>query len=77
MWCKRWAQNSLNQLISVAVSIDLRTLECERKDKRVESCVTADRWALEPELGCMAEEANDCIFWTCPVSEQIVTLVAA
>lgn len=39
--------------------------------------LTADRWALEPELGCMAEEANDCIFWTCPVSEQIARLVAA
>lgn len=39
MWCKRWAQNGLNQLISVAVSIDLRTLKGERKGKRVESCV--------------------------------------
>lgn len=55
------ALKGLNLLTNKAGSIDLGTFEGKRKGKRVEPHLTAERCALEPQLGCMAEEADDCI----------------
>lgn len=57
--CRRWGLKGLNLLIHVAGSIDLGTFEGEQKGKRAEPHLTADR--LKSQLGCLAEEADDCI----------------